>query len=240
MKRAKLAPAPGSGAQPAAGSGFVACPVCKKSLSLKTAQHHIDLCLEGMAAPTRAAAPSSALALPPGLSVVPNFLSVDEEQFLLRYLARQTWSPSAFNVMCDSVVFGEYRSASWQKPGRVEMPPEFDFVIERFRQRPELAAWRPNNANANRYTKSRNHFLRPHVDDRMKAGDIIVNVSLCSDAVMTFAKMDGLLSFDVLLARRSASIMAYASRWEYTHEIKMDNFLGETRISINFRQTRDW
>ena len=160
--------------------------------------------------------------------------------------AKSGWKLSIRNGKCDMKHWGICIDYSSAKPrtrfpdpekGEQEMPDFFTFLIKRFEQYPPLSAWWPNEANANRYIKSENHFLTPHYDDRRLSGEIICNISLLSDCIMTFSKPGSAGSlFRVRLPRLCASVMSRSSRYDYTHAINHEDLLGPKRISLNFRQ----
>ena len=233
---------------------MVTCPVCQREVSTARINTHLDAGECG--APTASSdkddddgddlANDDGEKKPPGLRVLEDFLTEEEEKELLRHLdanGGRLWRASTFSGSSHTQSWG-YKvdwGARTSRPASEEadIPPWQRFIVERFqRAHPSLAAWKANQCNANEYVRSRGDFLRPHFDDRQFAGDIIVNVSLVSDCVMTFARPNSPVSFRVRLKRRSASIMSRASRWEFTHEIKHEDFCGERRVSINFRQVR--
>ncbi|GIL76915.1 hypothetical protein Vretifemale_6463 [Volvox reticuliferus] len=72
------------------------------------------------------------------------------------------------------------------------LPRLLQLLVKRMREHVGmLRTFQPNEANAIDYRRSRGSWLRPHVDDRILSGDLIVNLSLAGSAVMTFAKDKG-------------------------------------------------
>ena len=240
-----------SSASMVAGMATVTCPACgKQGIALNDLNLHLDsaLCTASFDLPERGVQGDDAVleggAAPPGLRVLRDFVSEQEEEELVRRLDQGTWRQYKFNGSSHSQLFGvrpnwAARSARLPKSedGELEMPDWLDYVMERFQKtHPALAAWWPNGCNANEYMPGRGDFLKAHFDDRQLAGEIIVNVCLLSDCVMTFRKPNSSVQYRVTLPRRSASIMSRSARWEFTHEIAHQDFLGDRRISINFRQ----
>ncbi|GLC58507.1 hypothetical protein PLESTB_001368500 [Pleodorina starrii] len=71
------------------------------------------------------------------------------------------------------------------------LPPLLRLLAERMRARVGLLrrqSFHPNEANAIDYRASRGSWLRPHVDDRILSGDLIVNLCLAGAAVMSFGR----------------------------------------------------
>jgi alkylated DNA repair dioxygenase AlkB len=178
---------------------------------------------------------------------VRDFLTFEEEATLVEWLSPQRWQPSKRNGKCLSLHWGVVIDYSGAVPrtrmpraeaGELPLPSELQFILERFTQHVETgSAWHPNECNANEYVRARGDYLTPHFDDRKLSGDIICNVNLLSDCVMQFSKPGSTSApFRVKLPRFSASVMSRSSRFEYRHEILHEDFLGERRISLNFRQ----
>ncbi|EFJ43731.1 hypothetical protein VOLCADRAFT_119009 [Volvox carteri f. nagariensis] len=141
------------------------------------------------------------------------------------------------------------------------LPPLLRILTERMRvQVGLLRCFQPNEANAIDYWRSRGSWLRPHVDDRILSGDLIVNLSLGGAAVMTFARErdkdegghPGLQQHQqqqqhprqsagdevrVRLAPRSLQILSRAARYSYTHAIAASDLLDARRVSITFRRS---
>lgn len=223
----------------------VTCPACSSQIVESELNFHLDTTCSSRTAPALKRKPADSPRGPPGLVVLAEFISEEEEQRLVA-LVDLDWSPSRRNgsqtLSRSWGVVTDYTGAKrrTRRPNgkdEEDMPAYFDFILERFRKYDLLTSWYPNECNANKYCKSNGDFLVPHFDDRILSGEIICNISLLSDAYMTFAKPNALVEpYQVHLPRRSASIMTRSSRWDYTHEIKNRHLLGETRISLNFRQ----
>lgn len=201
-----------------------------------------------------------------GLYLIREWLSVDEEEALVKAInedVRVPWVVSNFSGFCDSKQFGvrtEHKSILNSEP-RVRMydisrrefpiPPYMDSVLAKIadlvsafdaKQYPDvhkkLRSFRPNECNVNRYTRAEGHFLRPHVDDRILSGVLLVNVSLLGDCRMRYnleKKTDSAEPIDVFLPRRCLQIMSGPSRYDYTHAIPHECFHGPSRLSITFR-----
>jgi hypothetical protein len=132
LKRAKCAQS--------SASRLTQCPVCDKPIALANASVHVELCLSA-SLPKLLRQPAAAH-LPPGLSVVPEFITAEEEEVLLGFLDLGEWKPSSL-AACDSVGYGlctDY-ALRQMRPASNPIPAEFNFIIQRFRERVELAAW---------------------------------------------------------------------------------------------------
>ena len=113
-----------------------------------------------------------------------------------------------------------------------------------------LRQFEPNEANAICYDKAAGCELLPHVDDRQMSTDLIVNLSLLCDCVMTYvedAGRDGRSGWegaarakkvDVFLPRRSLQVQSGPTRYNFAHSIRNENLQGPRRVSITFRRSR--
>eukprot|EP00933_Yihiella_yeosuensis_P018400 TRINITY_DN15115_c0_g5_i1.p1 TRINITY_DN15115_c0_g5~~TRINITY_DN15115_c0_g5_i1.p1 ORF type:complete len:204 (-),score=37.54 TRINITY_DN15115_c0_g5_i1:66-677(-) len=124
---------------------------------------------------------------------------------------------------------------SWLQPSKVKT-----FSLENFQ---------PNEANAIDYRREEGHHLLPHCDDRQLSGEILCNLCLCGDAVMTYVEDSGRGKkrcfegaakperYEVMLPRRALQIQSGRVRYEFRHGIYKSGLLGPRRVSITFRQT---
>ena len=103
-----------------------------------------------------------------------------------------------------------------------------------------LAAFEANEANALKYVRSEGHYLGPHVDDRQLSGDIIVNLSLAGDTVMTYQhdKERERPAVRVPLPRRSLQIQTGDVRFSWRHGIAKED-LPDLRVSVTFRRSKE-
>lgn len=220
----------------------IVCPGCEWEVKRSELNFHLDTLCASKSSPIltvpTAVARLCAEPRPPGLLLLEDFLSLEEESSLLQNLRNERWVYSTRNGQSLSQTWGVEIDYSGSRPrpiwGKRPMPAFLDFIVHRFRKHACLAAWTPNNCNAMLYTKSGGDMLTPHYDDRRLGGEIVCNVNLLSDCFMTFKRASS--TFKVRLPRLSASVMSRSARYEYTHEIVNGDILGEQRISLNFRQ----
>ena len=202
-----------------------------------------------------------------------------------------TWKRSSFNGTHVNQGWGvrtDLAKRQFMPPSR-PMPSIFKFLVERMRQvrvakpnaataaatttaaaaaaaiapsRP-LAKFRPNEANAIDYRRRQGHWLRPHCDDRHLSGQVLINLCLAGDAVMTYSRDQpsagkggrattttnratgggGLrrplpAEFRVPLPRRALQIQSGCVRYDYRHGIANRDLLDDRRVSITFRENR--
>ena len=191
----------------------------------------------------------------PGHHLLLDFITEDEDNALVAFLddgerGIHDWKPSTFN--------GAHRGKAWGvrvdlkrrtvSPPTREMPPRLLAVAEKMRgAHALLARFSPNEANAISYDKRLGDRLLSHVDDRQLSSDVLVNLSLCGECVMTYERTTtrssgggtrGSDRVDVRLPRRSLQIQSGDARYAFAHSIANENLLDPRRVSITFRESR--
>jgi alkylated DNA repair dioxygenase AlkB len=195
----------------------------------------------------------------PGLLIIYNFISEEEETFLMDSIendGKTPWHESSFNGDTLSKSFGvktqfglpnEERCVRKNNPalGEHDIPEYLAFLPVRLKMVVagtdkvpiELKSFVPNECNCNCYLKSRKHYLKPHYDDRALSGPLLMNLSMGCDAFMTYLGPNG-AETAVLLPRRCLQIVIGEARWTYKHSIKANDILGEKRISVTWRHSQ--
>ena len=190
----------------------------------------------------------------PGLFVVEDFITVEEETELMAFLdeprrCAREWRSSTFN--------GEHAGMKWgvvcDLKRRVvtncptnPMPIELRTLGEKIRATHRAVTdFHPNEANAICYRRRVGHHLNPHCDDRQLSSGILVNLSLLGDCLMSYTKdVSGTINIskpktvDVFLPRRSLQIQTGTVRYEYRHGIANENLRHDRRVSITFRESK--
>lgn len=190
----------------------------------------------------------------PGLFVVEDFITVEEETELMAFLdeprrCAREWRSSTFN--------GEHAGMKWgvvcDLKRRVvtncptnPMPIELRTLGEKIRAtHSAVTDFHPNEANAICYRRRVGHHLNPHCDDRQLSSGILVNLSLLGDCLMSYTKdVSGTINIskpktvDVFLPRRSLQIQTGTVRYEYRHAIANENLRHDRRVSITFRESK--
>lgn len=192
---------------------------------------------------------------PPGLIVLEEFITVEEEDNLVKFLV---WdSPDQGTQLKQRQVqhFGyEFRygtnDVDEKCPLKQGIPEQCDFLHSRLNKR-GFSQWNffPEQLTVNRYLPG--HGIPPHVDTHSVFDDPILILSLHSDIVMDFRDISG-RKIPVFLPRRSLALMSGESRYGWTHGIASrmhdvvctDGDKGLTllprgeRISFTFRNLR--
>lgn len=162
-----------------------------------------------------------------GLSILPDFITDEEEQTLLANIGAIEVKklPKGRSKI---IRFGS------EKPydNFVKSPtiPDYLVLIAKKLLDAKLLDEMPDHVSINEYLPG--GFIPKHVDSR-ESGQVITVLSLLSDAEMVFQK--GNEKFTVQLPRKCLVQMKGEARWQYTHAIEKIN---ETRYSIVFRNSK--
>ncbi len=186
-----------------------------------------------------------------GQFTVEDFITADQERELLLWLDAEApvsaggsgvWELRNFN----GPAYGKRWGARTDLRKRVvtagePLPAPLADLAARFRDVDQLAAWPgPNEANALDYRKEEGHFISAPCDDRFLSGDVLVNLSLAGDALMSFThdKDPARATERVLLRRRSLQIQVRDVRYNWQHAIHNSDLGGPRRVSITFRRAK--
>ena len=195
---------------------------------------------------------------PPGQVVILDFVTEEEEAEIVAAIeAEGRMEMSSWNGPHLGARWGVEPDMRTRKvlPPKHKMPGWTAVLVARWRERvPYLRDFQPNECNAIDYRRDRGHVLQAHCDDRRMSSDIIVNLSLCGDAVMEYT-LDGARkgkaraagrprdgsaeskdAYRVHLPRRSLQVQAGACRFDFMHGIANAD-LPARRLSVTFRHT---
>jgi alkylated DNA repair protein alkB family protein 8 len=157
---------------------------------------------------------------PPGLIVLENFITPDEERELISHIDEREWfTPSSTGKGRRVQHYGvKYnytaRATSGASDSAPPIPSVFDHVLDRLE--PQYGR-RPQQVIVNEY--KRNQGIGAHIDVVKSFGPIITTVSLGDEAVMIFENKQSHEIIEVPLRPRSAVLMTGDSRYIWTHKI---------------------
>jgi hypothetical protein len=197
-----------------------------------------------------------------GLILIHNFISVDEESRIQKFLdddVDNPWKYSSFNGNCHSKGYGVITQfglpaenrlvrVNDRDKGEKEIPTCILFLVDRLKRIVQrypdifpdcLRKFEPNEFNANQYLKTRKDYLKFHYDDRFLSGEVLMNLSMIGACHMSYMESKGGREFDVNLPRRCLQLVTGTARYRYKHGIKEENLFNEMRISMTFRQAGD-
>ncbi|XP_032141588.1 alkylated DNA repair protein alkB homolog 8 isoform X2 [Sapajus apella] len=168
-------------------------------------------------------------ALPPGLMVVEEIISSEDEKMLLESV---DWTEDTDNQNSQKSLkhrrvkhFGyefhyENNSVDKDKPLSGGLPDICDRFLEKW-LREGYIKHKPDQMTINQYEPG--HGIPAHIDTHSAFEDEIISLSLGSEIVMDFKHPDG-ITVPVMLPRRSLLVMTGESRYLWTHGITCRKF----------------
>lgn len=172
-----------------------------------------------------------------GLEYLENYISEDEENFLLSVIDKQSWITELKRRVQHYGYKYDYK-ANTVSAESVDSIPEFILSLCLKLVKDSTFNKIPNQVIINEYLPGLG--ISAHID-ALCFGDTICSLSLGADYVMNFLRKEVVIP--KLLARRSLLILKGDARFKWQHEIqprKIENFLGQKfqrgkRVSITFR-----
>ncbi|XP_034953140.2 alpha-ketoglutarate-dependent dioxygenase alkB homolog 7, mitochondrial [Zootoca vivipara] len=169
-----------------------------------------------------------------GASVVPGFLSEEEEALLAGEVEAQLRRGRYQDAHWDGVIhrYRETEKSHWSK--------ESQEILQRVRDT-AFPPGVPQLAQVHVLDLDKTGYIKPHIDSVKFCGCTIAGLSLLSSSVMRLVSEQNVHDWlDLLLERRSLYILRGPARYEFTHEILKDeeSFFGgrkvprERRISV--------
>ncbi|XP_048651738.1 alkylated DNA repair protein alkB homolog 8 isoform X1 [Marmota marmota marmota] len=167
--------------------------------------------------------------LPPGLMVVEEIISSEDEKMLLESII---WTEDTDNQNFQKSLkhrrvkhFGyefhyENNNVDKDKPLPGGLPDICDSILEKWLKKGYIKH-KPDQLTVNQYEPG--HGIPPHIDTHSAFEDEIVSLSLGSEIVMDFKHPDG-VTVQVMLPRRSLLVMTGESRYLWTHGITPRKF----------------
>ncbi|XP_014444264.2 alkylated DNA repair protein alkB homolog 8 isoform X2 [Tupaia chinensis] len=176
--------------------------------------------------------------LPPGLTVIEEMISFDDEKRLLESI---NWTEDTDNENCGLFSslhtvqkslkhrrvkhFGyefcyENNNVDRDKPLPGGLPDICDSILEKWLKEGYIK-YKPDQLTINQYEPGQG--IPPHIDTHSAFEDEIVSLSLGSEVVMDFKHPGGVV-VPVMLPRRSLLVMAGESRYLWTHGITPRKF----------------
>ncbi|XP_036113806.1 alkylated DNA repair protein alkB homolog 8 isoform X2 [Molossus molossus] len=168
-------------------------------------------------------------ALPPGLKVVEEIISSEEEKLLLESV---NWTEDTNQENFQKSLkhrrvkhFGyefhyENNNVDKDKPLPGGLPEICDSILEKWLEK-GFIRHKPDQLTVNQYEPG--HGIPAHIDTHSAFEDEIISLSLGSEIVMDFKHPDG-VTVSVMLLRRSLLVMTGESRYLWTHGITPRKF----------------
>lgn len=166
----------------------------------------------------------------PGLTIIEDFISEEEEKELLNYINQQNWLNSLSRRVQHYGYEYDYKSPQL-KPAKP--------IPDIFSKYNTNIGCKFNQVIVNEYKPGQG--ISKHTDHKKLFGDTIASISLGSSTIFVFGYGNSETEF--YIKQRTLILMEEDARWKYYHYIpsrKSDNIDGkiinrQTRISITYR-----
>ena len=181
----------------------------------------------------------------PGLKVIPDFVTPEEEQKIIQEVDKNKWSPLAQRRVQHYGYEFIYGLNSVNKEKYIGPLPDFTpGLVERVNE-----IGRPFNKNDFDQLTLNDYYpgqgIPPHVDTHSPFEECLVSLSLGSGAVMSFKNEKG-ISKHIFLPPRSLAVFTAEARYAFYHSIasrKLDRVDGKLhfrrrRISLTYRRVK--
>lgn len=163
----------------------------------------------------------------PGLTIVEDYISEEEEKTLLDFIYEQKW----MTALSRRVQHYGYEY-NYKPPYDLKDAPEIPDIFLKYGRALDKSF---NQVIVNEYTPGQG--IGKHTDHKKLFGERIASLSLGSGIAMIFAKNEE--KEELYVNRRTLIIMEDDARWKFTHEIparKSDKKIQRgTRVSVTFR-----
>lgn len=177
-----------------------------------------------------------------GLSYYPRFISESEELELIKAIDNADWLNDLKRKVQHYGFKYDYRARKIDESFRIgDLPKWSEFIVERLQEK-KIIDFYPDQLIINNYEIGEG--ISMHVDCEPCFADTIISLSLFSDIVMDFKKLNSNQKENILLQRGSLLVISGDARYKYEHGIaqrKSDMFNErkrnrQRRVSLTFRK----
>ncbi|KAF5286115.1 hypothetical protein FQA39_LY16398 [Lamprigera yunnana] len=191
-----------------------------------------------------------------GVFVQDNFLTVEEEEFLMGSINNTPWDLSQsgrrkqnYGPKCN------FKKKKLQLGSFDGFPKFSKFVQEKFKQVPILRDFQTIEQCSLEYDPKRGASIDPHIDDCWIWGERVVTVNLLADSVLTMTLNDKLSKYNLDCVshypavlhengemneleepyRRSLCVLYGSARYDWEHQVLRDDIV-ERRVCLAYRE----
>lgn len=177
-----------------------------------------------------------------GLTYIPSYITVDEQNELIGTIDQQEWSIKSKRRVQHYGYRYEYKDGLLASSSYLGDLPDWVNKIAQRLSADGLTKKAPDQVIVNEYEPGQG--ITSHVDCVPCFGNTIISLSLGSSCAMDFTSSQATEKISILLNPQSLVIMQGAARYEWQHGIparKKDKYKGiellrERRISMTFRE----
>jgi alkylated DNA repair dioxygenase AlkB len=168
----------------------------------------------------------------PGLSLVCDIMTEEQEAVLVHHIDEGEWNTQISRRTQHYGYVYDYNSRKAMPKPTIPIPTWCNELIAEM-QMLGLMRFTPDQMIINEYKPGQG--IAAHIDKPDDFGDQIISVSLCTEVPMVFTK--GSARVEVPLPRRSAVSLQKDARYTWKHAIEKKS-VKERRISITFRKMK--
>jgi alkylated DNA repair dioxygenase AlkB len=177
----------------------------------------------------------------PGLSYVPDYISVDEERSLIAQIDKQNWIADLKRRVQHYGYKYDYKARGISDDAYLGPLPEWLNSLTTKLYDEKIFTKLPDQVIVNEYLPGQG--ISAHIDCAACFGDIIASLSVGSATIMQFKNLKSGVKTERLLEQRSLVVLSTEARYDWTHEIparktdKVDGYKIERkrRVSLTFR-----
>lgn len=166
----------------------------------------------------------------PGLTLMPDVITPEDEATLLKHIDACVWNTQIARRTQHYGYVYDYNTRKADAKPTTSIPEWCQALIAEM-QMTGLMRFTPDQMIINEYKPGQG--IAAHIDKPDDFGDQIISVSLCSKVPMVFTKGDARLSVE--LPRRSAVSLQRDARYTWKHAIEKHS-VKERRVSLTFRK----
>ncbi|MDP8963795.1 MAG: alpha-ketoglutarate-dependent dioxygenase AlkB [Cyanobacteriota bacterium] len=178
----------------------------------------------------------------PGLTYIPEYINIDEQNQLLNIIDQQEWSTKLKRRVQHYGYRYDYKSGTLASSSYLGSLPDWVQNIANRVFSDRLTAKLPDQVIINEYEPGQG--ITSHVDCIPCFGNTIISLSLGSPCVMDFIHSQTKEKASILLLPSSLIVLHKAARYDWQHSIaarKKDNYKGRKfirtrRVSMTFRE----
>ena len=178
----------------------------------------------------------------PGLTYIPEYITIDEQKQLLSIIDQQEWSTKLKRRVQHYGYRYDYRSGTLASSSYLGSLPDWAQNMANRLFSDRVTAKLPDQVIINEYEPGQG--ITSHVDCIPCFGNTIIALSLESPCVMDFLHSQTKEKASILLLPGSLIVMQKAARYAWQHSIagrKKDNYKGRKfirtrRVSMTFRE----
>jgi alkylated DNA repair dioxygenase AlkB len=178
----------------------------------------------------------------PGLTYLPHYITVDEQNKLINIIDQQEWSTKLRRRVQHYGYRYDYKNGSLASSSYLGDLPDWAGGIAKRLSDDGLTTKVPDQVIINEYEPGQG--ITSHIDCVPCFGKTIISLSLGSSCVMDFTHSQIKQKASILLIPRSIVVMQGAARYEWQHSIaarKKDKYKGRElvrtrRVSMTFRE----